>query len=270
VGALFDSILIGQYYPTDSPLHKLDPRTKLLGTLAFSVLLFWVTGWAPLGLCLGFVLGLIGLSRVPYRLVLRGMRPMLWLLLMALAFNLFAFEGEVLWRWGTLQITREGLMAAGQVGLRLLALLLGATLLTLTTAPMPLTDGLERLLRPFERVGLPAGDLALMMTIALRFIPTLLEEAQRIQRAQAARGAVFGGRGLIARIKALLPIVVPLFASAIRRAEELATAMEARAFRSAGGRTRFRPLRFTWRDPVAAGVLALFMAGVWWLQWMLR
>lgn len=266
MAALFDSLLIGQYYPTESPLHNVDPRTKLIGTILLSVLLFMVNSWAALGLGAAFVAVLLLLSRVPLHLVWRGLRPLLFFLVLPLVLNLFAYPGHTVWQWGSLSITQEGMRVSGQSTLRLVALLVGATLLTLSTAPMALTDGLERLLRPLERIKVPAGDLALMMTIALRFIPTLLEEAQRIHRAQASRGAKFTGDGPAARIKALLPIVVPLFASAIRRAEELAVAMEARAFRSAGGRTRFRVLRFTWRDGVAGAILLGVLTGMWYLR----
>ncbi len=257
---LLRSVSIGQYIPRDSPIHRLDPRTKLLATTAFLVILFLVRGFWGLGVFGAFLVAAFALAQIPIPFALRSLRPVLVLLLLALVLQLFfgAPEGgTVLVRWGPFTATREGLVQGLFVTARLVLLILGTSLLTYTTSPVAIADALERLLHPFRRVGVPAHELAMMMTIALRFIPTLVEETERIMKAQASRGADFTSGGPIRRARALLPVLVPLFVSAFRRAEDLALAMEARCYRGGEGRTRMRQLRYTTRDAVAAATLAV-------------
>ncbi|MFO7171972.1 MAG: energy-coupling factor transporter transmembrane component T [Bacillota bacterium] len=260
------NITLGQYYPGRSFLHQVDPRTKILATLVYSVFIFLVKEPEGFYLVAGFALLAMAASRIPPLTLIRGLRPILIFLVITLAFNAFMTPGETLWGWGPFRVTREGLAFGGLMALRLVLLVLVTSLLTLTTTPIALTDGLERLLRPFQRLGLPAAELALMMTIALRFVPTLFDEAQRILRAQQARGARLRVRGPLAQMQALLPILVPLFVAAFRRADELAVAMEARGYRGGRGRTRMRELRYTWRDGVTALAVAAFAAGVVYLR----
>ncbi len=256
----FQGVTIGQYFPGTSLLHRLDPRVKITGVLILSVAIFLPKAWPGYLAAILFTLSLIALGRVPIRLILRGMRPILVFLLITAAFNLFLTPGEPLFRLGPLTATREGLVLVGVTTTRLLLLVTVASLLTLTTSPIRLTDGLERMLRPLRPIGVPAHELALMMTIALRFIPTLAEEADRIMRAQQARGASFATGSLMARVRSLVPVLVPLFVASFRRADELATAMEARGYRGGEGRTRMQELAFAARDGVALAVLVGFLA----------
>ena len=256
---------IGQHVPGDSFLHRLDPRTKMGMVAGFVVLMFAVnTGWgyaAGAALLAGGVLA----SRLSPGWVLRSLKPVLVLVLLSVLFNAFGSPGEALWRWGPLTLTREGLERAVMVGARLLLLVASASLLTLTTSPIDLTDALERILAPARRLGVPAHELAMMMTIALRFIPTLIEEADRIMKAQMARGAAFGRGSPLERAKSLLPILVPLFVGAFRRADELALAMEARAYRGGVGRTRLRQLRMRPADyaTLAGFAVVATAVGLW-------
>jgi len=256
----FQGVTIGQYFPGDSLLHRLDPRVKITGVLILSVAIFLPRAWPGYLAAILFTLFLVALGRVPLRLILRGMRPILIFLLITAAFNLFLTPGDPLFRLGPLTATREGLVLVGVTTTRLVLLVTVASLLTLTTSPIRLTDGLERMLRPLQPIGVPAHELALMMTIALRFIPTLAEEADRIMRAQQARGASFSTGSLMARVRSLVPVLVPLFVASFRRADELATAMEARGYRGGDGRTRMHELVFTARDGAALVVLVGFLA----------
>lgn len=261
---------IGQYVPGNSLLHRLDPRVKILCTLGVTVVVFFPRGLWDSALVIAFVLASAVLSRVPPRLILRGLKPVAWFALAVFVLGLFHPEGEVVEALGPLrlpfQVTDEALRLGVGMAVRLLLLVLAASLLTFTTTPIALTDGMERLLRPFGRVGLPAHELALMMSVALRFIPTLLEEAGRIMRAQSARGSRLGsGRGL-GRLKGFVPVLVPLFVSAFARADELAVAMEARSYRGGQHRTRMRQLQLRPADALAALVTAAMVAGVLWLR----
>lgn len=250
-------ITIGQYFPTDSPIHLLDPRVKLLGTVWFVSLLFLADhtwGMVLSALLLGL---LVWLSRVPFSYMLRGLRPILFIILFSAGINLFFTEGHPVAQLAGLTVTREGIAMAVRMSARLALLILGSSLLTFTTTPISLTDGVERLLQPFKRLGLPAHELAMMMTIALRFIPTLLEETDKIMKAQMARGAKLDTGNLVERARNLVPILVPLFVGAFRRADELAMAMEARCYRGGENRTRLKTLKFTRRDLWAA----LFILG---------
>ena len=257
---MLGNITMGQYYPTDSVVHRLDPRVKILLTIGFIVGIFLVHSLWGYALTLAFVYLMARLSRVPFKMLMRGLRPLRFILILTFVLNLFfAGEGTVLWQWSFITITHEGLSRAVHYCLRLLFLVVGTSLLTLTTSPVSLSDGLELLLSPLKVVHFPAHELAMMMTIALRFIPTLLEEADKIMKAQMARGADFESGNLLARAKAMVPLLVPLFVSAFRRAGDLAMAMESRCYRGGEGRTRLRVLRLTRADLYASLVMAAFI-----------
>jgi energy-coupling factor transport system permease protein len=262
------TVVIGQYVVGDSPVHRLDPRTKILGVLVFMSALFTIRRTSVLSYVVlaGLAVGGYLLAGISLRYMLRSIKPVLVILFFTVTINLFWYRGEVLWRLWRLTITREGLIMAGAMSARLLLLVITAALLTLTTSPIALTDGLERLLTPGKRIGIPAHELALMLTIALRFIPTLIEEADRIMKAQMARGADFSAGGLVQRARSLLPLLVPLFVSSFRRADELATAMEARCYRGGEGRTRLRELRFSSLDLGAGLVMGAVVASVLFLR----
>jgi len=266
-------VTIGQYLPRDSVLHALDPRTKIGVVTALMVVTFLVTTFSGYGLLTAVLLALFLAAQIPLGYVLRGLRPVWFLLLLTFALNLLFSgirDGTPLLRVGPVLITAEALARAAFVSLRLILLIVATSLFTYTTSPMALTDGMERLLRPFRRIGIPGHELAMMMSIALRFIPTLLEETERIIKAQMARGAEFQQGNILRRARALLPVLVPLFISAFRRADELALAMEARAYRGGEGRTRMNELRFAPRDALA-GVATLVAVAVFlaprWLGW---
>jgi len=254
----FNHLTFGQYVPSESIVHSLDPRCKIISVLVLLTGIFVVKHPAVFALW-GILLGCIAASaRLPFRLVLRSAKPVLILVLFTASIHIFFTEGDPLFQAGFLRITRQGLVMAAYMGLRLLFLVLFASFLTLTTRPMELADGLERLFSPFVRFGFPAHELAMMMTIALRFIPTLLDETDRIMRAQLARGASFDRGGLWKRLKAFLPVLIPLFVIVFQRAEDLAVAMEARCYRGGAGRTRMNPLSWKKKDTAALGaVLAL-------------
>lgn len=257
------NITLGQFVPGDSAVHRLDPRTKILAMIAYIVLVFLVQSMAAFAVPFLFVALALLLSGVPLSYVWSSLKPMRWLIAFMFLINLFFTQGErVLFSWWIVRVTAEGVRQAVFISLRLILLVAGTSLLTLTTSPIALTDGLERLLKPLARLRFPAHELAMMMTIALRFIPTLLEETDRIRKAQMARGADFESGGLIARARAMVPILVPLFVSAFRRADELAMAMESRCYHGGEGRTRMRELRLARRDLYAAGTVALFLAAV--------
>ncbi|HEY3364579.1 MAG TPA: energy-coupling factor transporter transmembrane component T [Symbiobacteriaceae bacterium] len=260
------AVTIGQYFPGDSLLHRLDPRTKILGVIFMSVVIFLPKAWPGYLIVVLFSLMAVLLSQVPIKFILRGLRPILIFLAITVVFNAFLTPGEALWHIGRFTITREGIVLSAIAAIRLVLLVVTASLLTLTTSPIHLTDGMERLLRPLSPLGVPAHELALMMTIALRFIPTLAEEADRIMRAQAARGADFQSGNLMNRARGLIPVMVPLFVAAFRRADELATAMEARGYRGGQGRTKMKQLVFTARDFAALTVLVALTATVTYLR----
>lgn len=265
-----NAIVLGQFVPGDSPVHRLDPRTKILAMIAYIVLVFLVRAMPVFAVPLLFVLGALLVSGVPARYALSSLRPMRWLIAFMFLINLFFTQGErVLFSWWIIRVTAEGLRQAVFISLRLILLVAGTSLLTLTTSPIALTDGLERLLKPLKRIRFPAHELAMMMTIALRFIPTLLEETERIRKAQMARGADFETGGLLARARAMVPLLVPLFVSAFRRADELAMAMESRCYHGGEGRTRMHELHYARRDLLAALLIALLLAAVPVIQlWM--
>lgn len=251
-------ITLGQYYPVDSVLHRLDPRTKLFGTLVYIVSLFVADNvWAYLA-ALGFLVVGISLSRVPLPFIVRGLKSIVILLLISVSFNLFLTPGTPIFKIGFLQMTWEGLRFAAFMAIRLIFLVLGSAILTLTTTPNQLTDGLERSLGFLKRVGVPVHEVSMMMSIALRFIPILVEETDKIMKAQMARGADFESGNLIQKAKAMVPLLVPLFISAFRRATDLAMAMEARCYRGGDGRTKMKPLRYAGRDRKAYVFYAVY------------
>ncbi len=242
------NITIGQYYPTDSVIHRLDPRVKLFGTIVFLVSLFLTDhylGYAVITVCLAAVLKL---SKVPFKMLLKGLRGILILLLFSVVFNIFLVPGRELVHIWFLSITAEGIRRAIFLGIRLVYLVIGTSLMTLTTTPTDLADGLEKALRPLNKLHIPVHDITMMMSIALRFIPILMEETDKIMMAQKARGADFETGGLLKRAKALIPLFVPLFVSAIRRAIDLANAMETRCYQGGEGRTKMHPLCYQKRD----------------------
>ena len=255
------NITLGQFLPGDSSVHRLDPRTKILLMVLYIVIVFVVrTLWVFALPCLLLIFMFI-MARVPASYFFSSLKPMRWLLLFMFGINLFATTGEtVLLQWWIVRITQEALLQAVFFTLRLVLLVAGTSILTLTTSPIALTDGLEKLLSPLRKIRFPAHELAMMMTIALRFIPTLMEETDRIQKAQMARGADFESGNLIQRAKSMIPILVPLFVSAFRRADELAMAMESRCYHGGEGRTRMRELHFHWGDLTATLVLAAALA----------
>lgn len=257
---MFDSITLGQYYQTDSILHRLDPRVKLVGTFAYLISLFIVNSWVGYLLAGLFLFAMIKLSNVPFRYIVRGMKAIVFILLITVCFNLFLTPGEVIWQFWIFKMTREGLSFAVKMALRLSLLILGSSIMTLTTTPTQLTDALESLMRPLKKIHVPVHEISMMMSIALRFIPILMEETDKIMKAQIARGADFESKNLIKKIKSLVPLLVPLFISAFRRANDLAMAMEARCYRGGEGRTKMKPLVYKKRDHIAYLVLAVFFA----------
>lgn len=257
---MLKDITIGQYVKGDSILHRLDPRTKIFGMLAIMVALFFVNNWIGLVYAAVVVFAVLFASQVPLKFYIRGVKPLLWILLFTAAIQIFLTPGEIIWQWGILHITAEGVRLAIFMCVRLVLLVMTTSVLTLTTTPIVLTDAVENLLSPFKRIGVPAHELAMMMTIALRFIPLLADETEKIMAAQKARGAAFDEGGLMDRARALLPILVPLFLSAINRASELAMAMEARCYHGGEGRTRLHELHYENRDRVAGILVALILA----------
>ena len=252
-------ITIGQYYPADSVIHRLDPRTKLFGTMIFLISLFLADSiWAYL-LATVVLAAVIRISKVPFSFMVRGLKAIVILLLISVSFNLFLTEGETLVRLGFLRITKEGLVTAAFMAIRLIYLVLGSSVMTLTTTPNELTDGLQKRLGFLKRFGLPIHEVSMMMSIALRFIPILIEETDKIMKAQMARGADFESGNLIQKAKAMVPLLVPLFISAFRRATDLAMAMEARCYRGGEGRTKMKPLKYKYRDRISYLLFFLYI-----------
>lgn len=259
---MFKNLTIGQHYPVDSPIHDLDPRLKIIMTFIFIISLFLIESFTGFLFVVAFLTVTITISKVPVKFVIKGLRPILFIILITFIINLLMTPGRVIFTLGFIKITEEGLRQAGFMAIRLTLLIMGTSLLTLTTSPIILTDGIESLLKPFKRFGLPAHELAMMMTIALRFIPTLMEETEKIMKAQKSRGADFESGNIISRAKNLVPLLVPLFISAFRRADELAMAMEARCYRGGENRTRMRQMKILKGDYVAAFVFAVYFAAI--------
>ncbi len=256
-------ITIGQYYPADSIIHKLDPRVKIVGTILYLVSLFLAHNLSGYLVATIFLAVMIHLSKVPLKFIMRGMKPILMILLITVMFNLFLTrDGDVIFSAWIFTITAGGLRLAVLMAIRLIYLITGSSLMTFTTTPNELTDGIERLLKPLNKVHVPVHEIAMMMSIALRFIPILLEETDKIMKAQIARGADLENGNIIQRAKNMIPILVPLFVSAFRRANDLAMAMEARCYRGGEGRTKMKPLVYAGRDRAAYIILILYLVAV--------
>ncbi len=260
---MLKDITLGQYFPIDSLLHRLDPRTKIILLIFHIVAIFLANN--TIGYCLVtlFTLGIILLSRVPMKLYFRGLKPIVFVIVFTAVLNIFLTPGTKINIYGYVTpMTWEGLILAGKMALRLVLLIMASSALTYTTSPITLTDGIEKLLSPLAKMGLPTYELAMMMSIAIRFIPTLLEETDKIMKAQKARGAEFDSGSLIRRVKAMAPMLVPLFISAFRRADELAVAMESRCYQGGSNRTRLHEIHFRGTDFWSMGIFLLFFAAI--------
>lgn len=253
-------ITLGQYYPAESVIHKLDPRVKLLGTLMFLISLFISKNFIGYIPALIFLVTVIKMSKVPFKFMVKGMKAILFLLILSVVFNIFLTTGDPLVTIWKFTVTKQGLFTAGFMAIRLTFLVIGSSVMTLTTTPNNLTDGLEKGLGFLKAIKVPVHEISMMMSIALRFIPILVEETDKIMKAQMARGADFESGGLIKKIKSLIPLLVPLFVSAFRRANDLAMAMEARGYKGGEGRTKMKPLKYTKRDAVAYLVIFGYIA----------
>lgn len=264
-------ITIGQYYKTDSVIHRLDPRVKVVGTFVYIISLFLFRQFTGFLLTTFFLVWIVLLSQVPLRFLLRGLQPILCMLIFTAMLNLFWTPGTTLLDLGVIHITVEGVRRAVFLALRLILLILGSSIMTLTTTPDQLTDALESLLAPLKRLRLPVHEVAMMMSIALRFIPILIEETNKIMKAQMARGADFESGNVLRRLKSMIPILVPLFASSIRRATELANAMDARCYHGGDGRTKMKPLQYHSGDRRAYLVIGIYLVLIFclgkWMPW---
>ena len=252
------NITIGQYYPADSILHKLDPRVKFLGTLVFIVSLFLIKGLAGYVFVTVALVTLVKLSKVPFGMMLKGMKAIIFILIITVFFNMLFTPGEAIFKIWRLTITKEGVYQALRMAVRLSYLIIGSSIMTLTTTPNQLTDAMENLFSPLKVIKVPVHEISMMMSIALRFIPILMEETDKIMKAQIARGADFESGNLIKRVTNMIPLLVPLFVSAFQRANDLAMAMEARCYHGGEGRTQMKPLRYEKRDYIAYILMAAF------------
>ena len=260
---MLKDITLGQFFPGESVVHKMDARVKLVLTLVFIVMLFAAKNKWGLLVSVGFTLLSFLLTRIPLKMMWKSIKPIIPLVLFTAVLNIFfTGDGEKVFEWHFIKITDKGLDTAGFMVVRIICLIVGSSLLTYTTSPIDLTDAIERLLSPLKKLHVPVHELAMMMTIALRFIPTLIEETEKIMNAQKARGSELDTGSFRDKVRGMVPIFVPLFVSSFRRAEELATAMECRCYHGGEGRTRMKQLRVTWRDPAGCVYLALFFAGV--------
>ena len=263
---MFKDIIIGQYVPGNSPLHKMNPPVKIIMTILYIVLLFILKNPISYVVFTIYTITLILISGVPFKMILKGLKPMLWIFIFTAVLNVFMTPGDTVWALKifkfTLKITKEGIESGSLMVIRLLYLVMGTSLLTLTTSPLQLTDGIEKLLKPFNKIKVPSHEIAMMMTIAIRFIPTLAEETDKIMKAQIARGADLESGNMIQKAKSMVPILVPLFVSAFRRANDLAMAMEARCYRGGDGRTKMKPLHYTGVDRTAYVLVIFYVAAV--------
>ena len=259
---MLKDITLGQYFPGTSVIHRLDPRTKLLALILYIVSLFLSSNVLSYALCIAFFLTVLFLSRIQPKLVLKSLKPVVFIVILTAVLNMLYTPGDVLWSLAFIKITKQGIRTAIYMALRITLLITSATMLTYTTSPISLTDAIENLLSPLKKVKVPVHEFAMMMTIALRFIPTLIEETGKIMSAQKARGADFESGSLFARAKALVPVLVPLFISAFRRADELAVAMECRLYHGGQGRTRLHQLKYTKLDLVGGLLVILVCAGI--------
>ena len=253
-------ITIGQYYPSDSKLHRLDPRVKIVCTLLYLISLFLIKNIYGYLVAILFLISIIHISKVPFRYIVKGLKPIIMLLMITVIFNLFLTNtGRLLFEFWIFKITEDGLRTAIFMAIRLVCLILGSSLMTFTTTPNSLTDGIEKLLWPLRKIKFPVHEIAMMMSIALRFIPILLEETDKIMKAQIARGADLENGNILQKAKAMIPILVPLFVSAFRRATDLAMAMEARCYQGGDGRTKMKPLVYRTKDYIAYAVTIFYM-----------
>lgn len=260
---MLNDVTFGQYYPSQSFVHRMDPRTKILALIAFIVLLFVASNFYSLFACILVVIAALAASRVPFGRVLKSVKGIIFIVVFTAVLNLFFHGGEMVYaQWWIFKITREGIVNTVFLVSRLFFLVMASSVLTLTTTPVALTDGIESLLKPLKYIKFPVHELALIMSIALRFIPTLIDETNRIISAQKARGADFESGNIFKRIKAIIPILIPLLISAFRRADELGDAMDARCYSGSKNRTKYKKLKFGWRDLAAVIVFALLIAGV--------
>ncbi|MBE7052798.1 MAG: energy-coupling factor transporter transmembrane protein EcfT [Ruminococcaceae bacterium] len=263
---MLKDITLGQYFPINSIIHKLDARIKILAVIIYVIAIFFAENPFSYVFVGAFTLFVIALSKVPIKLILKSLKPLIFIIVFTSVINILLTDGTLVningyvLKWGFIKITYEGIFTALKMAFRLIFLVMGTSLLTFTTSPISLTDGIEKLLSPFKKIGVPAHELAMMMTIAIRFIPTLIEETDKIMKAQKARGADFESGNLISRVKAMIPILVPLFISSFRRADELAIAMEARCYHGGEGRTRMKELKIKTRDILSLFVMILFPA----------
>lgn len=254
-------ITIGQYYPSNSVLHKLDPRVKLFATMIFIITLFLKRSIITYAIATVVLFSVIKVSKVPLKYIFRGLKVILFLLIFSCGINMFFTKGETIWwQWGIFTLSKEGVVNAAFMGVRLVYLVIGSSLMTFTTTPNQLTDGIEKAFRPLNKIKIPVHEFAMMMSIALRFIPILTEELDKIMKAQSARCANFEEGNLIQKAKSLIPVLIPLFVSAIRRANDLALAMEARCYRGGEGRTKMYPLSYQQRDYMAYGIILFYLA----------
>lgn len=256
---MLKDITIGQYYRENSVIHRLDPRVKLFGTMVFLISLFVSDNIIGYGIATLALISVIKVSRVPFKFIVRGLKAIVILLLISVSFNLFTTPGTIIWKFGILKITYEGVYNAIFMAVRLIYLIIGSSLMTLTTTPNDLTDGLEKSLGFLNKIKIPVHEIAMMMSIALRFIPILMEETDKIMKAQRARGADFESGGILKRAKSMVPILVPLLISAFRRANDLATAMDARCYRGGEGRTKMKPLKYKKNDGVAYVIYVVYL-----------
>lgn len=260
VSGMLRDITLGQYYQTESVIHRLDPRVKLVTTIAFIISLFIFDGILGYALAALFLAMTIKLSKVPFKFIVKGMKAIVFLLMITVIFNMFLTPGESLVTIWKITLTKEGVRLAVYMAIRLTLLVIGSSIMTLTTTPNQLTDGLEKLLNPLKRIKMPVHEIAMMMSIALRFIPILLEETDKIMKAQIARGADFESGNLMKKAKSMVPLLVPLFISAFRRANDLAMAMEARCYRGGEHRTKMKPLQYKRIDICAYGIVVAYFA----------
>ena len=258
-------VAFGQYYPKDSFVHKLDPRTKLISSIIYIVAIFLCNNYYTYAACFVFLGIMILGSRIPLKSVLKTVKAVIFVVIITVIINILFYSAEgdrVFWSWWKISITDGGLIFASKMAMRLLFLVIATSLVTLTTTPMNLTDGLESLMAPLKWIKFPVHDVAIIMSIALRFIPSFMEEIDKIMMAQKARGAAFDNGGLVKRAKALLPVLIPLFVSAFRRADELAMALDARCYNATDKRTKMKKLTFTYRDAIAFVLTAIFLTAV--------
>lgn len=266
---MFKNVTLGRFYPGNSVLHRLDPRTKIIASTLFMVIVFMTTDLVPVLALIACTLILIALARVPLRLIAGSLKPILFILLFAFLINLFSIRGQPLLTIGPLTISDQGLYTGLRMAARLILLILSTTLfLTLTTTPILIADAMERLLSPLRHVRFPVHELSMMMSIALRFVPTLIEETEKIMKAQSSRGADYDTGGLIAKARGLVSVLIPLFVSAFKRAEDLALAMEARCYRGGEGRTRLKIMRYTRLDWVFALIFLAVAAAILLIQYL--